>query len=546
MTLTSLSFFAFVLAVIVVYYICPKKFRWLVLLAASIAFYCIICAKYLPYIVVTTLTTWGGALWIEYVNKSRKAQLKEHKAEWDKETKSRFKQTTVTHKRLIVTLVLVINFGILGFLKYYDFFGGAISSLFGWEFHELSLVIPLGISFYTFQAMGYIIDVYWEKVEPQKNLAKFALFVTFFPQLVQGPIGIYDELVGQLYEGHALEYENIKYGFQLILWGLFKKMVVADRLVVAINAVLPQKNDLHNAWSLFALLVYAAQIYADFSGGIDIARGVAQMLGINLADNFRRPYFSKSISEFWRRWHITLGRWMRTYLFYPIAVSKAFLALGRVISNCKLDKEKEYPEDSPWGGVSFAEHMGKVIPGCISTLIIFLVVGLWHGANWKYVGYGLWNGLVILIAMILDPLFKWVLRKLHIRVDSTGWRTWQIIRTFLIVCGSCVFDIADGFADGIRMLGKCLTPTLGPTTHLGTGVDLGLESLDWIVAACGLLIIFAVSLYQERSGKHVRESLDKQTLWLQWTLTMGCLFAVIIFGMYGPGVAANEFVYMQF
>lgn len=546
MTITDLSFFAFVLATVVVYYIIPKKFRWLVLLAASVAFYCIVCLKYLPYIIVTAMTTWAGGLWLDKVTKDRKAVFKEHKADWDRETKSKFKKVTTGKKRGILALVLVFNFGILAFLKYFNFFGEWITGMFGGQFQAMSLVLPLGISFYTFQAMGYIIDVYWEKTAPEKNPARFGLFVSFFPQLVQGPIAIYDDLAHQLFEGHELKYENIKYGFQLIVWGLFKKMVIADRLVIVVNNLLPQKNELANWYSLFALLVYAMQIYTDFSGGIDIARGVAQMLGINMADNFKRPYFSKSINDFWRRWHVSLGRWMRTYLFYPIAVSNVFLALGRKISELKRHPDKVYADDSMWGGVSFAEHMGKVIPGCIATLVTFFVVGMWHGANWKYAGYGLWNGLVILIAMILDPLFKWALAKLKIRVDTTGWRTWQIIRTFIVVLGAYVFDIADSIGDGITMIGRCLTPLQGHTTHLGAVVDYGLEYTDWIVAVAGLLIVLAVSLYQERSKKSVRVSLDQQTLWLQWVLTMGCLFAVIIFGMYGPGVAAGEFVYMQF
>ena len=545
MTITDISFFIFVVAVLVVYYICPKKFRWLVLLAASVTFYCIVCLKYIPYIIVTAITTWGGALWLDKVTKDRKALLQANKSTWDRGVKKQFKKKTTTYKRLILALILVINFGILGFLKYYNWFGEWISSIFGVQFSVLNLVLPLGISFYTFQAMGYIIDVYWEKTAPEKNLAKFGLFVSFFPQIIQGPIGIYNDLAQQLYDGHDLQFRNIQYGFQLILWGLFKKMVIADRLVVVVNNILPIKNELANGYSLLALLVYAMQIYMDFSGGIDIVRGVAQMLGIEMAVNFKRPYFSTSVTDFWRRWHASLGHWMRTYLFYPIAVSGAFLSLGGKISGLHK-KQKEYKDGSVWGGVSFAEHLGKVIPGCIATLITFLVVGLWHGANWKYVGYGLWNGLVILIAMLLDPVFQWMLNKMHIRTTSGGWKIWRIFRTFFIIIGSYIFDIADSFTDGVHMLGKCLTPILGPTTHLGDGFDLGLEATDWIVAVLGLLVVLGVSLYQETTKKSVRDTLSNQTLWLQWTLTMGCLIAVIIFGVYGPGVSAGEFVYMQF
>ncbi|MCF0229063.1 MAG: MBOAT family protein [Parasporobacterium sp.] len=546
MTLTSLTFFGFVAASLIVYYIVPKKWRYLVLLAASLAFYGIVCFKYFPFIIFTALSTWAGALWLDKVAKDRKALLKEHKAEWDSEQKKKFKHSTIIRRRWILALVLVLNFGILAVLKYYNFLAEWFGNIINMQLPMVGLLLPLGISFYTFQSMGYIIDVYWEKTPAEKNIARFGLFATFFPQIIQGPIAIYSELAGQLYEGHDLSYENIKYGAQLIFWGLFKKMVIADRLAVVFNTLFPVRNSLSNAYSLLLLVVYMVQLYMDFSGGIDIARGVGCMFGINMAENFRRPFFSKSISEFWRRWHISLGKWLKTYLFYPMAVSKAFLRLGTWISKRGKKPSEEIPDDSIWGGFTFAQHLGRVLPGCIGTLITFFIVGMWHGANWRYAGYGLWNGIIILISMILEPVFKWLLRKLRIRVDTAGWRVFQMIRTAILVVLSVVFDIADNLADGISMIGKCFTPVLGPTTHLGTEVSTGIEAADWIVVITGLLIVFAVSLYQEKTGKHIRESLSRQPLWIQWTLGIGCVVVVAILGMYGPGVASGEFVYMQF
>ena len=546
MTLTSLTFFAFVIISLLLYYIIPKAQRYFVLLAASLAFYGIVCFKYFPYILFTVFTTWAGAICLDRYSKNRKAFLKANKSEWNQDYKKKFKHRTMITKRWILVLILVLNFGILAVVKYYNFMAGWFGGLINVGFPVLSLALPLGISFYTFQSMGYIIDVYWEKVIPEQNPAKFALFVTFFPQIVQGPIAIYSELAPQLYEGHDLKYENIKYGAQLVIWGLFKKMVIADRLVVALNNLLPVKNELSNGYNLLILIIYTAQLYTDFSGGIDIARGVGCMFGINMAENFKRPFFSKSVTEFWRRWHISIGKWLKTYLFYPIAVSKAFLKLGTWIVKLEKNPEKEIPEDSVWGGFTFIQHLGRVLPGCIGTLITFFIIGMWHGANWKYAGYGLWNGIIILVAMILDPFFKWLLKKLGIKTETMGWRMWQMIRTVFIVGLSFAFDIADGMMDGFSMIWKCLTPVLGHTTHLGTAVETGLESADWIVAVIGLLIVFAVSLYQEVSNKSIRESLSRQPLWIQWTLGIGCIVAVVIFGMYGPGVSSSEFVYMQF
>ncbi|MCQ2512680.1 MAG: MBOAT family protein [Lachnospiraceae bacterium] len=545
MTLTSVSFFAFVFATLVVYYSIPKKFRWIVLLAASTAFYAIVCLKYMPFIVFTAITTWLGALWLDKVTNARKEELKLHKTEWDSDTKKAYKHKTLMNKRWILTFVLVLNFGILAFIKYFDFLAEWISGLLHTPVLSLGILLPLGISFYTFQSMGYIIDVYWGKTTPEKNFAKFALFVSFFPQIIQGPIAIYDDLAKQLYEGHDLQYENVKNGFILILWGLFKKMVIADRLIVILNAILDNRPGLYNYYGAIAILVYAAQLYMDFSGGIDISRGVAQMLGINMAENFKRPFFSRTVAGFWRRWHISLCHWLRTYLFYPIAVSKSFLHLGKWIGKHAKKTEEDLPADSLWGGFTFMEHAGRVIPGCIATLIIFLIIGMWHGANWRYAGYGLWNGIIIFISMLLEPAFRYLLKKLKINTQSFGWIVWQILRTFLITMVGFAFDIGNNMSDSARMVLDCFHP-FGMASTVPVQLSIGLKTSDYVIIGIGLLIVFAVSLYQECSQKSARETLIKQPLWLQWVIMIGCLLCIVILGMYGPGVAANEFVYMNF
>lgn len=545
MTLTSLSFFAFVLAVLVLYYVIPKKFRWIVLLAASAAFYAIVCLKYMPFIVFTSITTWLGALLLDKYATTRKDELKSHKSDWDSDIKKAYKQKTLMTKRWILTLVLVLNFGILAVIKYFDYMSEWLSGLFHIPAISLGILLPLGISFYTFQSMGYIIDVYWGKTAPEKNYAKFALFVSFFPQIIQGPIAIYDDLAKQLYEGHDLQYENIKNGFMLILWGLFKKMVIADRLIVILNAILDNRPGLYNYYGAIATLVYAAQLYMDFSGGIDISRGVARMLGINMAENFRRPFFSRTVAGFWRRWHISLCHWLRTYLFYPIAVSKAFLRFGKWIGSHAKKKEEKLPADSLWGGFTFIEHMGRVLPGCIATLLTFFIVGMWHGANWKYAGYGLWNGIIILISMLLEPAFKYICKKAKINTQSFGWILWQIIRTFAISMVGFAFDIGNDMKDSIRMVLDCLHP-MARASSVPVELNIGLKTADYGVILFGLILVFAVSLYQECSKKSIRDTLMKKPLWIQWVLMLGCLLCVVILGMYGPGVAANEFVYMQF
>ena len=535
MTLTSIKFFVFVAATVLVYYICPKRFRWIVLLTASYTFYGIVCLKYMPFIVFTTLSTYACGLWIGKIALKGSAAIKEKKGEWTSEEKKSFKAKLAKKKRLVLTLALVLNFGILAVLKYYNFFSGSVTGLlhnFGTdaELPVFKLFLPLGISFYTFQAMGYLIDVCRGKTKAEKNPAKFALFVSFFPQIIQGPISIYSDLAKQLYEPHALKYENIKYGFQLILWGLFKKMVIADRAVVVINTVLGNRADYSGTFVLLTALMYALQLYADFSGGIDISRGVAQMLGINLAENFKRPYFSKSIGEYWRRWHITLGAWMKNYIFYSLTLSGGFLKLGK------------------WTKKHLGKHIGKVLPGSIATFVVFLVIGLWHGANWKYIGFGVWNGAIMFVSSLLEPAFRKFTSALKIRTECLSYRIFQMIRTFVIVLIGYYFDIADSFKDALAMMkNSVLDFHAGELMNLAKIQSLGLEYVDYGVLAVAAAVLLAVSLFQERhTTSGLRVAIGRQNIIFQWIVMLCGIAAIVAFGMYGPGTSASEFVYMQF
>ena len=341
-TYTSLNFIFFVLATMLVYFLFPiKKYKWTVLLAASMFFYAVAGYKFACFILLTTLSTYLIALWLERISKNSKALLKEKKKEWDRDQKKAYKNRIKVQKRLVMTLALVINFGVLAFLKYYNFFAGSLNDVLGsfgigFSAPTLTLFLPLGISFYTFQSMGYIVDVYREKTEAQRNPFKLLLFVSFFPQIVQGPISIYDQLAHQLFEPHDFDFTRMKHGMELILWGFFKKLIIADRAVIAIKAVQDAYGNYNGTTLTFIVLLYALQLYADFSGGIDISRGVAQIFGIDMIDNFKRPYFSKSINEYWRRWHISLGAWLKNYLFYPVAMSNVFLNASKKMKGSRF------------------------------------------------------------------------------------------------------------------------------------------------------------------------------------------------------------------
>ncbi len=536
MTLTSINFFVFVAAVLLLYYCFPKKLRWTVLLAASYFYYIITCPKYFAFILFTTISTYFGALKIDEIAKNTSDTIKARKNEWSLQERKNFKLKEQKKKKKLLAIILVINFGILATLKYYNNFSQSLAALInktglGISFPSLGILLPLGISFYTFQTMGYAVDVYRGKTKSEKNIGKLALFTSFFPQIIQGPISIYNDLAPQLYEPHSLKFENIRDGFQLIIWGLFKKIVIADRFIQPMNKIaeLRTAGQADAAKMFLYVLLYSVQLYADFSGGIDISRGIAKMLGIDLAINFKRPYFSKSISEYWRRWHITLGAWCKNYIFYPVAMSKPFVNLGR------RTKEK------------FGRHLGKQLPGSIATIITFLVIGIWHGSNLKYVGFGLWNGLVIFCSNLLEPSFQKINKKLKIRTETFSFRIFQMARTFIIVLVGYYFDIADNFRDAVRLIIKLFTDlNLSSVFSKSQIISIGFTKDELPCYAIGITVLFAVSLYEERNHTTLQKSLNQQSIWFQWFVMLVGIAAIFVLGSYGPGFSASDFVYMQF
>ncbi len=534
MELLSIQFFFFVVISLLVYYLFPQKHRWKVLLAASYAYYLIICNKYIIYMVVTTITTYIGARLLDRALEQQKIVISEHKEQWTREERKTYKNKVLRKRRAIMLLVVILNFGILGFLKYFDFFADGIVGLlqvFGIHLTapDLGLLLPLGISFYTFQTMGYLIDVYQEKVASEKNFAKLALFVSFFPQIIQGPIAMYDDLAKQLYVGHKFEEINLKNGALLVLWGAFKKMVIADRAVKMIELVTADSNNFTGIYILMAALMYALQLYADFSGGIDIVRGIGEMFGIRMAENFKRPYFSKSLTEYWHRWHMTLGNWIRNYVFYPLSISKKFLDMGK------------------WLKPRFGKHISKVLPTGLASLITFLIIGIWHGANGKYVAFGLWNGLVILIGELIKPLYDKILEKMHVKTEGKIYSGVSIVWTFLLVLVGYYFDIARNFSDAMNMLIRSVNNfRITDLVHASCLEPAGLDYLDYWVIGIGAIVILVASLIQEKTGKQIRDMLWNMKLPARWSIILVGLFAIVIFGYYGPNVDPAEFVYMQF
>ncbi len=531
MAFTSGIFLIFLAFGLLVFYLIPKRFQWIWLLICSYFFYAMTSVKAMAFIMFTTITTFLAGRILGQLSAASAKKIKEGKGVLSRDEKKAIKNETKKKMRRVLLATLVANFGILAFIKYANFTIDNINTLFQWTgsngegLAHLNLILPLGISFYTFQSMGYIIDVYQGKYEPDRNIFKFALFVSFFPQILQGPIGRYNDLAHQLYEKHSFKLERVQYGLQLMLWGYFKKIVIADRIGILVNKVFDHYTDYGGVAVIAAVLGYSLWLYGDFSGGMDVVGGVAEMFDIDLAANFKRPYFAKNIGDFWRRWHITLGAWMKDYIFYPMTLSKGMLNFGK--------KAKKV----------FGDQIGRVLPIAFANIVIFLVVGIWHGAAWKYIAYGLYNGLIIAISSLLTPVYKKGLETFKINADGRLWHLWQIIRTFILVNISWYFDNAQSFSAAIYMMKSTVTHFCISNLWDGTLMQLGIGRMDYMILAVCTGVWFIISVLQEK-GIKIRESIAGLPLVVRWALYAALIFVIPILGnneLWGGG-----FIYAQF
>lgn len=475
MDFLSLGYIAFTALSLILYYLLPRRHQWKVLLSANLLFYLLVGRQNVLFIVFTAFTVWYGGLALDRL-KSDFAAAKKNAA--DREAKKALKAKFRNKKRLVLFLILILNFGVLAFMKYFRIMGS-------WG---QGLLVPLGISFYTFQAAGYLIDIHGEKYAAEKSFPRFLLFVSFFPQLVQGPINRYDKMGPQYLKEHAWSVERAKRAALLILFGLMKKYAIANMLTDSISRIFDSPvESIPGSLVVTGILMYSIQQYADFSGGIDVALGIALLFDLEMMPNFRQPYFAVSLGDFWRRWHISLGAWMRDYVFYPFALLKPMQNFGK------------------WCSKHLGKHFGRVLPAGIANILVFFLVGIWHGAYWHYVWWGLYNGIVIALSDILEPTFARLSALFHLPLKSRGMHIFRVIRTFIIVnigwyfdriedmgqCMACfkrtIFNFyLDALYDGFN--GVCLNPDLVKPMYVLGGMG---------IAFIGTVTVFAVSLFRE-------------------------------------------------
>ena len=486
MTVISLSFLAFCATVVLGYFILPMKIRPYWLLAASIFFYSCFGVQPLLLIGFTVLTTYICARVLPML-------MDQGRVKW---------------AQIILALTLALNFSVLTTVKYLNYSLSVLGNIMDWEVPVVSLIVPLGIAFYSMQAASYCIDVYRRKYAPERNFLKYALYMTFFPIIMQGPISRYDQLAPSLFAPHRFSFERMKSGLSLALWGFFKKMVIADRAAIVANQVFGNYTEYSGTIILLGAVMYTVQIYTDFSGCVDISRGFSEVMGISLVDNFDHPYFAVSIKDFWRRWHRSLSSWFRDYLYIPLGGSRKGLI-------------RKY----------------------INLMMVFFVSGLWHGVGVHYIAWGMLQGAYQIIGEQTQAFRYKLYDVCGVKRQCRLFHLGQMLTTFVLVVISWIFFRADGLRAALNMLKAIVTDQPWLLTN-GVLLKLGLDGMDWNVLIVSLGVLLAVSCLQRKMS--VRQALESHSFWIRYPVYIIAVLVILIFGIYGPGYSAAQFLYMQF
>ncbi|MCR5098339.1 MAG: MBOAT family protein [Lachnospiraceae bacterium] len=524
MLFTSYGFIGFLLIVLVLYYILPKSFQKVILLLASFAFYALSGPLYLLYLFSAILTTFLAGRYMGKNIEVQKAYIADHRDTISREGRKLYNARQKAKRKRAMVYAIVINIGVLSVVKYTNFVIGNINAL-GGQLTFLDIALPLGISYYTLMSVGYLVDIFRGTIKAETNLLNYALFLSFFPHIVQGPISRYGELSRTLCEPHDFNSQNIIFGAERILFGFFKKLVIADRLFPVVSTIAGDPKTYRGAYILCLMFFYTLELYADFTGGIDITIGVAEMFGIKMTENFERPYFSKSLKEYWRRWHISMGTWFKDYLFFPIAMSSTMQKFSKFLRK------------------HFGDYVGKRLPVYISSFIVWFMTGLWHGASWNFIVWGLLNYVILMISEEFEPLTV----KFHekfIPMENRVYQGFMVIRTMIMVSMLKIFDCYANVGDVFASIGSIFTTgNFGIFTD-GSLLELGMDVFDHGVIFATTLLLFVLSMIQRRGS--IRQRMLALPFAVRAMLISALFIGVLLLGDYGVGYDSSQFIYNRF
>ena len=498
MLFNSIDFLVFYPIVVTVYFVIPNKVKNIWLLAASYFFYMSWNAKYAILILTSTIITYASGLMIERVKRAENDEVRKEK-----------------YLKAIVACSFILNLGILFFFKYMNFTLNTLESLLGLlhisvKMPAFDIILPVGISFYTFQALSYTMDVYQGEIYAEKNFLQYALFVSFFPQLVAGPIERSKNLIRQLAVPKKFNFDNFREGILLMIWGYFMKIVLADRISIYVDTVYKDPATYGGWYLIVATVLFAVQIYCDFGGYSVIAMGTARVLGINLMENFDAPYISFSVSEFWRKWHISLTSWFKDYLYIPLGGSRK-------------GKLRKY----------------------INIMIVFLVSGLWHGASFSFIIWGGLNGFYKVAAEVLMPVRERVRKALGINTRALWYRLLLAAGTFVLVDFAWIFFRAGGARDALSVIKHMITADNFHIFLDGSLYNCGIDPANFAVMILGIAILAVADCFKYK-GIRIRDVIMRQKYPVRWAVYTVTILMVLVFGIWGPAFDKASFIYFQF
>jgi alginate O-acetyltransferase complex protein AlgI len=487
MLFNSLEFLVFFPIVTLLYFTIPHRWQWLWLLTVSCLFYMWAVPVYIVFLAVSVLIDFFAAQAVEAAVGKR--------------------------KKLFLMLSIISNLTLLGIFKYYNFFVGnlaALAHLLGWQYQtpHFNVLLPIGISFYTFQTLSYTFEVYRGHCRAQRHFGRFALFVTFFPQLVAGPIERPQDLLPQFEQEHRFEYRRVVFGLQLMVWGMFKKVVIADNFAKLVNPVYADPHSFNGLQLFIATALFPSQIYCDFSGYSDIALGAAQVMGFSLTPNFRQPFLSRSLAEFWKRWNITIMNWFRDYIYATL----------------------RKPQEPVWKKQ-------------LKQLFVFLLSGLWHGADWTFVVWGGVNGLYLIIGKLTVKIRKQIAAWCRLTKYPVLQSRIQIVITFVLVVYSSIFFRAQSFADGIYIAGHWFEkPNYLQSFQLlkQSLATVFAGKFEFLFTLAMAVILMSIETQQRQNS--LRERISRLPAIVRWSLYAGFILFILLFGEYG----GSRFIYFQF
>ncbi|MCR4610935.1 MAG: MBOAT family protein [Lachnospiraceae bacterium] len=439
------------------------------------------------------------------------------------------RETTNKYKTLkcIMLVGICSLIAILAGLKYTNFAFELINSITDTGLSFESIAVPIGISFYTLQAVGYVLDVYWERIDAEHNILRLSLFILFFPTLMEGPICRYSDTKDQLFEGKPITARSLRQGAIRIGWGLFKRMIIADRLNALINYFYLTDPHYEGMIVIICAILTTLQLYAEFAGTIDIVIGSALIFNIKLPENFRQPFMAKSAAEFWRRWHITLGVWLKSYVFYPVTTS-------RLVKKWNKFARKR-----------IGKHFTKVVTSTIALFPVWLINGLWHGPKVTYIAYGMYYFIILVLEIAFEPAGKAFWKKVHLREDGFIVKAVRLFRTWIIiVIGEMLFR-AESISQFIKLCANIFTSNFDGGLMKGKLVDMGLSVEDLFVALFGIVIMFVVDAIVEKRPDFF-ETIPTLSRTKRWLIYYFVIIMIVIFGAYGEAYKTVELIYANF